>query len=155
MNCQWIVYSYTTRAQFVSCLSPYIQVDFLEKSFFCSLYIYFHQTQPRLYKYLTMYKVQTCYRLLRRLEIHRFSKIVNFDKALIISIFFSSFCTYLWEIGRTHNLKNISKVHVSSYFYGVGKECLCQILLSFSKMKLLLWHHYRVIHRYEHLRCST
>ena len=36
--------------------------------------------------------------------------------------FRSSFCAYLWEIGRTHNSTNISKVHGSSYLYGLGKK---------------------------------
>ena len=47
--------------------------------------------------------------------------------------------------------KKISKVPGSSYFYRAGKKFLCHILLSFSRMKVLLWHQYQVIHRYENL----
>ena len=65
--------------------------------------------------------------------------------------FLLSFCTYLL---KTHNSKNISKVHGSIYFYGVGKKCPWQMFFSFSKIKVLLRHHYQVIHRYENLRCS-
>ena len=49
--------------------------------------------------------------------------------------FLSSFCLYLWD---THDSKNISEVHGSSYFYRLGKTVPCHILFSFSKMKLLL-----------------
>ena len=53
----------------------------------------------------------------------------------------------IFEKSEEHMIrKSFSKVHGSSVFYSVGKKCLCQMLLSFSKMKVLLWHHYRVIH---------
>ena len=39
--------------------------------------------------------------------------------------FLSRFCTYLWV-----NSENISEVHRSSYFYGVGKKFLRHMLLS-------------------------
>ena len=37
-----------------------------------------------------------------------------------------------------HDRNSISKIQGSSYFCWVGKECLFQMLLSFSKMKVLL-----------------
>ena len=42
----------------------------------------------------------------------------------------SSLCTYLWDI---NNSQSISE----KYFHEVGKKCLYQMLLSFSKMKLI------------------
>ena len=117
-------------------------------------------TKSKLLTRKTVLKVslfQTFYlcRLLWSLKIYRFTKIVNFDTFWIYPISFKYFFQYFWETGETHNLKNISKVHGPTYFYGVGKECLCQMLLSFSKIEVLLWHEYREIYHYENLRSST
>ena len=53
----------------------------------------------------------------------RNSQIYENCQTLIITLklfkFLSSFCTYLWD---THNLKYISKVHVSNYFCRVVKK---------------------------------
>ena len=62
--------------------------------------------------------------------------------------FFFFFYIYIWD---THNLKNISEVHGSSYFYGVGKKFHCDMLLSFFKMKALFWHQYQGINLFENL----
>ena len=76
------------------------------------------------------------------------------DTAWIIH-FLSSFQTYLWGIGGTHDSKNIFQSSWIQLLLRGAKKCVCQMLLSFSKMKVLLWHHYQVIHRYENLHRVT
>ena len=54
----------------------------------------------------------------------------------------SSFCTYLQV---THNSKNISRVHGSSYVYGVGKNVLAKTFFTFSPINVVLCYQYQVI----------
>ena len=81
----------------------------------------------------------------------KFTKIVNLNPAIPISFKFS---TYFWEIEGKHFEKYFQSTWIQLLLRG-GKKCLCQMILYFSKMKILLWYHCRVVHRYENLCCST
>ena len=90
------------------------------------------------------------WRLPWNLEIHIFGKLSTLIQTELVQ-FLSSFVLFnLWD---THNSKNISIVHRSSYFYRMGKSFLATCF--FSKIKVLLWHQLQVIRPYENLRYST
>ena len=101
--------------------------------------------------------LRTCFfvyvkELLRARYVHgherarNFSTPVNFDINSELFQFLSSFLST--SSVHTQKSRNISEVHGSSYFYGVGKSLPCRMLLSLSKMKICLKHLYQVIHCY-------
>ena len=86
----------------------------------------------------------------------RNSQIYEQSFQLLHNLNYSSFFQVFVHISEIHTIqKNIFEEPGSSYFYGVGKKSAGHILLSSSKMKVLLWHSYQVIQRYENLCCST
>ena len=61
------------------------------------------------------------------------------------------FCTYLRDI----DIRKIFPKYMDPVISTGWKKFSCHMLLSFSKKRVLLWHHYQVIHRYENLNRST
>ena len=74
---------------------------------------------------------------------------------LLYNLNYSNFFQIFLHILEINIIWKIFLKYMDPGFSTGWEKSSCYMLLSFSKMNVLLWNQYQVIHRFENLRCST
>ena len=78
----------------------------------------------------------------------------NYEKYQYVLNYYNFFYVFV-HLFRKHIIQKYFQITWIQLLLLGGKKCPCQIFFSFSKIKVIFWHHYQIMHHYDNLSCST